>query len=70
MWPNLSGLLLASCFLAPLFIDALLRATSGIGKLIKLPLQQMTSGLDCGHVLNELPYLSRQRVIFCHSRAL
>ncbi len=56
---SLSGPLIASCFVAPVGIDVLLRASAvSLGKLRKLILQRMPAGFDSGHVFDELPYLS------------
>jgi len=50
---------LAPCLLA-LFTDALLCvATPSIGKLRKLVRQSMPTSFDSGHIIDELPYLSR-----------
>lgn len=66
-----SGPVIASCLVAPLCIDALLRAAAaGIGKLRKLILQRMPTGFDSRHVVDELPNLAREGVICCRSRAL
>ena len=55
---------IASRIVAPVGIDALLRAAApAIGKLRKLLLQRMPAGFDRGHVLDELPNLARERVI-------
>jgi hypothetical protein len=49
---------------APVGIDALLRAeTPAISELRELPLQHLPASFDCGHVLDELTDLSRERVI-------
>lgn len=56
---QLSGGLLTSCILAPLFTDVRLRAAApSIAKLQKLILQRMTSGFDSRHVVDELPNLA------------
>jgi hypothetical protein len=61
----------ASRIMAPVGIDALLRAeTPAIGELRELPLQHMPAGFDRGHVLDELTDLSRERVIARRPRAL
>jgi len=56
---RLSGSLIASCFVAPFCIDALVRAAPpSIGKLRKLVLQRMPASFNGGHVVDELPNLA------------
>lgn len=66
-----SGSFITSCIVASVGICALLRAaTPIIGELRKLILQRMPAGFDSGHIVDELPDLSRQRVIARPPRAL